>query len=169
MDEELKSIVDRAKVQQVYTRYATSVNRCDWSGLQSVFTDKLDRDMPSFTGTPVLETIDSTQHVNECCATLPGFDSTQHFFLNNEITIDGDEAKAVVYMIADHNMVEDGTPKQFTIRGVYTYKFICVAADWKIPRHQTQCHFDTGRAEPLHGGRKKGCRYERTAAQCASL
>lgn len=131
MDEKLQWLVDRVKIQDVFTRYTTSVDRCDWPRLQTVFADKIDRDMSSFTGNPA-ETIISGQHVAECRATLPGFDSTQHFLLNNEITIDGDQAEALVYLIADHTLIEDGEQKQFIIRGQYKFRFVRSSDDWKI-------------------------------------
>lgn len=131
MNTDLQWLVDRAKIQDVVTRYATSVDRRDWPSLQSIFADKIERDMSSFTGNPA-ETIQSAQHVSECGATLPGFDSTQHFLLNTDIIIDGDQATAIVYMMADHTLVEDGEQKQFTIRGNYTYQLSRSASDWQI-------------------------------------
>lgn len=131
MDENLIWLLDRAKIQDVFTRYSTSVDSSNWPRLQTVFTDEIDRDMSSFTGSPA-EKIISAQHVAECRATLPGFDSTQHFLLNNEITIDGDQAAAIVYLIADHTLTEDDAQKQFTIRGHYNFRFLRSGDDWKI-------------------------------------
>lgn len=131
MSEDIQRLVDRAKIQDVLTSYAISVDMCDWPRLRSIFSVKIERDLSSFTGQPS-ETIDSEQHVNECRFTLPGFDSTQHFLLNNEITIDGDQATAIVYMIADHTLVENQVQKQFTIRGFYTYRLIRNDTNWEI-------------------------------------
>lgn len=131
MDENLQRLVDRTEIQDVFMLYASSVDRCDWLRLQSVFTDEIERDLSSLTG-KLSENINSEQHVDECRSTLPGFDSTQHFLLNNDISIHGDQAKAIVYLIADHTLIEEGVQRQFTLRGFYTFRFIRIDANWKI-------------------------------------
>lgn len=131
MEEKIQWLFDRAKIQDVFISYATNVDKCDWASLKSIFTDDIERDLSSFTGSPP-EKIKSAQHVNECRSTLPGFDSTQHFLLNNDIAIDGNQATAVVYMTADHTIVEDSVQKQFTICGIYTFQLVRNDSDWKI-------------------------------------
>lgn len=129
--ENLQLLLDRTKIEDVYTKYTLSVDNRDWNSLESVFTTDLERDFSAFTGSPI-EVIKSKQHVEESRATLPGFDSTQHFILNKKIEINEDRATAIVYMIADHTLSEDGEQKQFTINGVYTFQLLRNELDWKI-------------------------------------
>lgn len=131
MDSDFQDLMDEVKIHRLFTQYAMSVDRRDWKQLQSLFAQKIKRDLSSFSGVPE-EVINSEQHVSECQLTLPGFDSTQHFLLNHDISVNGDEAKAIVYVIADHTLVEEGAQKQFTIRGYYTFGFERTEAGWII-------------------------------------
>lgn len=130
-DPSLQWLLDRAKIQDVLYRYATSVDMCDWLLLRSVFAYEIERDYSSFTGNPS-KRIMPEQHIDECQTSLPGFSSTQHFLVNTDISIEGDHAKAVVYMTADHTLILDVNQQQFTIRGIYVFRLIRIAADWKI-------------------------------------
>lgn len=131
MNEEMKWLVNRAKIQDVITSYAISVDFCDWDRYASIFTEQFDRDFSSFTGTPAVR-ITREQQVAEAKAGLRGFDSTQHILTNTDISIDNDQAHAIVYMSADHTVASDGEPKQFVLEGFYTFRFVSDGTDWKI-------------------------------------
>lgn len=137
-------LTDRAKIHDTFTRYSIAVDSLDWDLLQSIFVEDIERDLSSFTG-GAPEKIKSQQHVTECQATLPGFDSTQHFLLNNEIVINGDTADATVYMMADHTLTDDDeVQKQFTIRGIYKFVLIRLNSEWKINRLELKVHSTQG-------------------------
>lgn len=133
MKEDTQTLLDRANIHDICTWYALGVDMCDWKLFQSIFADNFERDVSAVTGQPP-QTMTPEQQVDECRAAMPGFDSTQHILTNEAITIDGNSAKAVVYMTAHHTLTVDEEQKHFVIRGFYVFRFARNSADanWKI-------------------------------------
>jgi len=66
--------------------------------------------------------------------TLSGFDATQHLSSNHVITLSGDTATCVSYMVARHYLVENGERLMHSIGGHYTNRLVREAGHWKISR-----------------------------------
>jgi hypothetical protein len=131
MGASLETLTDRAAISDVVLRYATAVDTRDWALYRSVFTDPLTVDFASWSGDPEL-TMPVDEWVELVRKTLSGFDATQHLSSNHVISLTGDGARCVSYMVARHYLVEKGERLMHSIGGHYTNRLIRTGDDWKI-------------------------------------
>jgi len=136
-------LLDRAEISDVALRYATAVDTRDWALYRSVFTDPLTVDFSSWSGEPEA-TMPVNQWVEKVRNTLAGFDATQHLSSNHVITISGDSATCVSYMIARHYLLEEGEGHMHSIGGHYTNRFLRTEDGWKITRCALQVTWEMG-------------------------
>ncbi len=129
----IETLLDRAAISDVVLRYATAVDTRDWPLYQSIFTPQLTVDFSSWSGDPEV-TIPVSEWVELVRKTLSGFDATQHLSSNHVISVSGDSASCVSYMVARHYLVENGERFMHSIGGYYTNQLIREADGWKI-RH----------------------------------
>lgn len=127
----LETLIDRAAISDAVLRYATAVDTRDWALYRSVFADPLTVDFASWSGEPEL-TLPVDEWVELVRKTLSGFDATQHLSSNHVITVTGDTAICVSYMVARHYLVENGERLMHSIGGHYTNRLVRAADDWKI-------------------------------------
>jgi len=129
----IETLRDRAGISDVVLCYATAVDSRDWPLYRSVFTDPLTVDFSSWSGDPEI-TLPVDEWVERVRKTLSGFDATQHLSSNHVVTLSGDRATCVSYMVARHYLVEGGERRMHSIGGHYTNQLIRMADDWKIAR-----------------------------------
>src|SRR5262245_28969903 len=113
---DLETLIARAEISDVVLRYATGIDRRDWTLFRSCFADEVELDFTSWSGGEVRRT-DADEWVAGVAAVLSGFDATQHISSNHVHTIAGDRATCVSYMIAHHHAVEDGERLMHKIGG----------------------------------------------------
>lgn len=128
-----ETLIERAEISDVVLRYATAVDSRDWELYQSIFTKQLTVDFSSWSGDPEM-TIPVGEWVELVSKTLSGFDATQHLSSNHVITVSGETATCVSYMVARHYVVEKGERLMHSIGGYYTNRLVKTADGWKI-RH----------------------------------
>lgn len=131
----VEALIDRAEISDVVLRYATALDARDWAGYESVFTDPLTVDFSSWSGEPET-TLAVAEWVALVRSTLSGFDATHHLSSNHVITLAGNSATCMSYMVARHYLIEDGERLMHSIGGHYTNQLIEGADGWKI-RHCT--------------------------------
>ena len=92
---DLQTLIDRAEINDLLTRYARAVDRQDWDLFRSVFTSDARIDYTQVGG--IAGSVDETVAFLAEAMTL--FDAIQHLISNVEIALDGDEATvtAMVY------------------------------------------------------------------------
>ena len=92
---DVQTLVDRAEITDLLTRYARAVDRQDWDLFRSVFTPDARIDYTQVGG--VAGNLDEV--VGFLSEVMTMFETIQHLISNIDITIDGDEAKvaAMVY------------------------------------------------------------------------
>lgn len=92
---DLQTLIDRAKITDLLTRYARAVDRRDWDLFRTVFTADARIDYSGVGGIAgnVEEVVGFLSEV------LTSFEAMQHLISNIDIDIDGDEAQvtAMVY------------------------------------------------------------------------
>lgn len=123
-------LYERAQIEQTILKYATAADLRDWDLLKSILADELDVDFTT-SGGPAM-TLTSDQYVGQVTSLIPGFDVTQHQLTNFVINIDGDTADTVVYMQAEHIVMEDGQQIDRAVGGYYTHKLKKIDGAWKI-------------------------------------
>ena len=124
-------LIDRAEISDVVHRYATGIDHRDWPLFRSIFTDQIMLDFSSWSGEP--------RHATSSAAwaagvekVLSSFDATQHVSSNHVITLDGDRATCVSYMMALHHLVTGDTREMHAIGGWYTNRLVRTGEGWKI-------------------------------------
>jgi hypothetical protein len=126
-------LLERAEISDVVLRYATAVDTRDWALYESIFTEQLSVDFSSWSGDPEI-TIPAGEWVALVRKTLSGFDATQHLSSNHVITLSGETATCVSYMVARHYLLEKGERLMHSIGGHYTNRLVKSASGWKIAR-----------------------------------
>lgn len=115
----VETLLARAEISDVVHRYATGIDRRDWSLYRSCFADEVEIDFTSWNGLPP-RTARADEWVEGVRNGLSGFDATQHVSSNHVHTIAGDEATCVSYMMALHHIVDGDERKMQAIGGYYT-------------------------------------------------
>lgn len=129
---------DRQDIAEVLLRYATGIDRRDWSLFRSVFTDDCDLDygeIGSWQG------IDAVVEFMQQAHSAAGH--TLHRLSNQAIAIDGDRAAARTYvdalvMLSDNKSGVNGI-------GYYDDEVVRTVAGWRVARRR----FTTVRVAPV--------------------
>ena len=99
---------ERIDVAQTVYNYAMGIDTKDWDLHRSIFADEVTMDFESWNQVPkhVIRADELKKNVSVYFA---GLDATQHSMTNPQVTIDGDRARCVVYMQAEH-FLNDAEP-----------------------------------------------------------
>lgn len=122
---------DKADIQETILKYAWGIDSRDWVLYRSIFADEVYIDFSSFNGVAGA-TMPADQWVSNLKLMLPGFDATQHVLSNFMIDIEGELATAIVYMKAEHFLVNSGGDNTHTVGGYYTHKLKQTEDGWRI-------------------------------------
>ncbi|MBV9952734.1 MAG: nuclear transport factor 2 family protein [Acidimicrobiia bacterium] len=130
--------VARQDIAEVLVRYATGIDRRDWTLFRSCFTDDLRADYGDSGGT-----FDSSDAITDFMTTSHAeMGHTMHKLSNLAITVDGDTATARTYVDAVL-MARDGRPGLNPI-GFYDDELVRTDDGWRIAaRRFTMVHLRT--------------------------
>ena len=140
---QLQFLLDRTAISDVQLRYATSVDTRDWPLLRSCFTDEIETDFSTATGSPP-QRIKADDWVELVRRALSGMQATQHMITNHIITLDGDEAICVAYVQARHHLPNEKGGSDLVMYGYYTNRFVRSANGWKIRARQLTVTWNEG-------------------------
>jgi len=124
MDPELKRLLDREQIVDVFNRYASGIDLRDAELYRSCFTDGLEVDL-SGTGPGHCK---AEEWVAQAFRAVSGFQTTQHIITNHQPQIREDEATCVAYLLAQHWNPENA----FLVGGYYTDELVRTPEGWKI-------------------------------------
>lgn len=122
---------DTAEISAIVTSIGSLVDRHDWSGLRRIFADHVALDYTSLFGGEV-EVLNPTTIIERWSGLLPGFDSTQHGIVIQEIQLNGDEATAVSFVSAVHTLANPAIEDVWYIDGYYHHKLARTSTGWKV-------------------------------------
>lgn len=130
----LQSLVDRADIIDVVTRYATSIDLRRWDLFAACLADKVEISMPVTDGWVPMSRDDLVQLASRIYAQL---EATQHISANHQVTVAGDEATCLSTLNATHYLGDDvGGSLQREV-GYYEWRLVRIGS-WKIDRmHMT--------------------------------
>ncbi len=128
----MQAIEDRLAITDVLSNYATGLDARDWTLWRSVFVEEVVFDLSSWSGQPARR-LNADRVVRTQARIFAELSVTQHFFTNHRITVDGDQARCLAHMRAEH-WIEDGSPlpSRYTMFGYYDDKLTRTADGWKI-------------------------------------
>jgi len=120
---------DRAHIADALLRYATGIDRRDWTLFRSIFTDDCELDYGEIGAWKGADAV--TEFMQQAHA-LAGH--TMHRLTNQVITVDGDSAQARTYvdaliMLADNNSGVNAA-------GFYDDEFVRTEQGWQIARRR---------------------------------
>lgn len=137
---ELTRLIDRLAITDVISNYATGLDARDWTLWRSVFLDEVRFDLSSWTGQgPRL--LNADRVVRAQARDFAELICTQHFMTNHRVSIQGDRARVLAHMRAEHWIVTDPSSndqatERYTMFGYYDDKLVRTADGWKISEMQ---------------------------------
>jgi SnoaL-like domain len=150
---EIEMLLARQAVVDVVVRYATGVDRRDWTLYATCFTDPCLFDFSSWTGRPA-ERFAPAVWAERVAGTNGKFDATQHLSSNHVVTFDGpDNATCISEMQAQHffersTMTALGQPDDAvnfcTLGGHYTNHLVRGDGGWRIASCTLEVRWTTG-------------------------
>jgi len=132
----LQDLLDRADIIDVMSAYATGLDARDWALWRSIFLDETIFDLSSWSGQPARK-LDADRVVAAQARIFAELAVTQHFITNHRISIDGDHARVLAHMRAEHWSDVSGPGQgRYTMFGYYDDKLVRSADGWKIAEMQ---------------------------------
>jgi SnoaL-like domain len=140
----IDEIADRLAIIDVLSNYATGLDARDWTLWRSVFVDELEFDLSSWNGIEP-RPLNADRVVANQARTFAELSVTQHFFTNHRVTLNGDRARVIAHMRAEHwldGASEPGsagsteTTFRYTMFGYYDHDLVRTDDGWKICRMQ---------------------------------
>lgn len=128
---------DRDAIVDVLSNYATGLDARDWVLWRSVFVDEVLFDLSSWHGIPP-RPLETDRVVRAQARMFAELSVTQHFLTNHRIAIDGDRARALAHMRAEHWLANPGIEgtSRYTMFGYYDDRLVRTESGWKIEAMQ---------------------------------
>lgn len=129
-------LADRAAITDTVTRFGWCLDRRDWDGLKSLFTDVVRTDYTAlWGGEPQEASVDellATDRQGSWRRTMDGLDATQHLITNILVTVDGDTATATANVVGVHRLPNPHGGPLWTVGGTYEFALTRTADGWRI-------------------------------------
>ncbi len=130
---------DRSSITDVVNSVGTLADLGRYSQLEQLFTEEVTVDYTSlFPGE--VQNIPREQLMTQWQSVLPGFDATQHMITNHQITINGNEAKAIAYVRATHKLDN----RMWVVGGYYVDELAKIDGVWKLKSIQYNALYESG-------------------------
>jgi hypothetical protein len=123
---------DKLAVAETLYRYATGVDRRDWTLYRSVFADTVDIDFSSFGPDLPPQVLRADDWVAGIKPLFTGLAATQHSMMNPVATGDGDAATITMSMQAHHVYDPEDPESWYTVGGYYDDTLIRVDGRWLL-------------------------------------
>ncbi|MBW2444356.1 MAG: nuclear transport factor 2 family protein [Deltaproteobacteria bacterium] len=131
MQQSLHELHARQGIRDTLSDYAAGIDLRDWPRYRACFTEEVDIDFETFSGSPG-QRIAADDWVAGVKMGLTGFQSTQHLISNHRIAVEGDEASCVANVQAQHYLPNDDVADLYTLGGYYEDRLVRDAESWKI-------------------------------------
>ena len=142
---DLQTLIDRAEITDLLTRYARAVDRKDWDLFRSVFTPDARIDYTQVGG--IAGSLDEVAGFLE--QVMPMFESMQHLISNIDIAIDGDEAKVTAMV---YNPLRLPDSPMWATGGWYHHELVRTPEGWRSRSLVEEAGWFDGVPEPEKAG-----------------
>ena len=128
----LESLWVRSQIEAVMLRFGRALDLGDWKAYRSCFPDRFRVNFERLTGQPEVY-VDADLWTRFAEVILSPV-RRHHQYSNLSVTVNGDRAEAVIYMLARHWKSTDGGACEYTQVGWYENSFGFIGGEWKITR-----------------------------------
>jgi hypothetical protein len=137
-------LADRAAITDTVTRFGWCLDRRDWDGLKTLFTEVVHTDYTAlWGGEPQEADVDSllaTDKQGSWRRTMDGLESTQHLITNILVDVDGngdgdgngDTATATANVVGVHRLTNPHGSPLWTVGGTYEFRLVRTPGGWRI-------------------------------------
>lgn len=137
----LQQLSDRLEIDDLLTRYATTLDAKDWDGWAACFTPDAHIDYTAAGGIK-----GTLAEVREWLASvMAGFPMTQHLVTNKVVAIDGDHATCQSALINPMGLPDGDGMMLWIEGGYYRDRLVRTDAGWRIAERIEQPTFSTRR------------------------
>ena len=131
-DQMVETLWTRSEIERVMLNFGRALDLGDWRLYRSCFADRFRVNFERLTGQPEVY-VDADLWTRFAEAILSPV-RRHHQYSNFSVTIDGDRADAVIYMVASHWKAVDNGASEYTQNGWYENSFARIDGQWKITR-----------------------------------
>jgi len=128
----LETLWVRSQIESVMLRFGRALDLGDWPAYRSCFADRFQVNFERLTGQPEVH-VDADLWTRFAQVILSPV-RRHHQYSNLTVSLDGERAEAVIYMVARHWKVTDAGSAEYTQVGWYENTFARVGGEWKITR-----------------------------------
>jgi hypothetical protein len=132
MDDSYAGQTDRAEILEMIASFAQRADRRDWEGLVGCFTEMVDRDYSSLTGSGPDRLPARKLVVEEWAPVLGALDATQHLIGLPVVSSDGESATATAHFQAQHVLGNTDGGDWWTLGGRYDCEMRRETGGWRI-------------------------------------
>lgn len=127
----LQRLEDERDVRRLTTQMATLADARRWEELAEVFTPTAHADWSALSGVPAAD-VPARDLVQAWHNGLSGLTCTQHLLGNQDVTVDGNQARASAYVHAAHRLASAYAGPVWVVAGSYTYDLVRTPDSWRI-------------------------------------
>lgn len=149
---------DKLAVAETVYRYATGVDRRDWTLYRSSFADTVTFDFSSYGPDSPPRRMSADEWVAGVVPLFTGLAATQHSMTNPVATIDGDTAAITMYVQAHHVFDPTDAASWYTIGGYYEDTLARVDGRWLLTEVRLTVTWRAGDPEIMERARAEGTR-----------
>lgn len=129
-------LADRAAITDLVSRFGWCLDRRDWDGLRSLFTEVVRTDYTAlWGGEPQEASVDellATDRQGSWRRTMDGLEATQHLITNILVTETGDGARATANVVGVHRLTNPHGSPLWTVGGTYDFRLVRTADGWRF-------------------------------------
>ena len=149
---------DELAVAQTVYRYATGVDRRDWTLYRSLFAEVVTFDFSSYSPASPPRRMSADEWVAGLVPLFTGLAATQHSMTNPLARIDRDTAAITMYVHAHHVFDPTDAASWFTIGGYYDDTLARVDGHWLLTGVRLTVTWRAGDPEIMQRARAEGIR-----------
>lgn len=131
-EEMVRRLWEKSQVEAVMLRFGRALDTGDWPAYRSCFADRFKVNFERLTGHPEVY-VDADLWTRFAEIILSPV-RRHHQYSNMAVSIEGERAEAIVYMVARHWKATDGGCPEYTQVGWYENTFERIRGEWKITR-----------------------------------